>query len=184
LLGLLGLLTLLSLLSLLTLLGLLLGLGRRIRSRVATVLAVVGATESRLVMQRATLGVLAKVIRSIVTSKRTLLRNSVVLTMGTLLSAVLLSVDIIRVSFLLVGSVIVGVVGWGRGISCTRLLSLRLGSLGGISVERRLRRRGGLRSVERVVRLVGGSGSVLGTKSAVLLGSCRGGLGRGGSCRD
>lgn len=136
-------------------------------------------------MQGATLRVLAKVIGNIVAGKWTLLRNAVMLAMGSLLSAVLLSVNIVRVSFLLIGSVVVGVVGWGRGKSYTRLLNLRLCSLGGKAVELGLGGGSRLGGVERIERLLcsSSSGGVGRTKSAVLLSrSSSRSLSSSGSC--
>lgn len=138
LLRLLGLLALLRLLALLALLPLLLCLGGRVGRRVTTILAVVRAAESRLVVQRAALRVLTETIGSIVAGVRALLGDTVVQAMGTLLGAVLLPICVVGGSLLLVGSVVVGVLAGRRGKGSAGLLTLRLASRGGVVVEWRL----------------------------------------------
>ena len=170
------LLSLLALLLALLLLRLRSGIGRR----VATVLALAGAAESRLVVHRSALRVLAEVISlGIVPAKRSLLRRrAVMLAMGTL-GAVLLAVVVVRISVLLVRGVVVGVVARSRAERASWLLGRRLRRLGSVVVERRLRN-GGALLVERVDRLLRGRCGLLGdtmAESTVLLSAGDCGLG-------
>lgn len=152
---------------------LLLSLSDGVGGRVAAVLVLVAAAESWLVVARAALRVLAKVIGlgGIVTSKGSLLLRGNALGLGMCsLLAIVLAVKGIWVSVLLVSSVVGGVVARGRAESCTRLLCGRLGGLSRKIVKGWLR--GGSLLVERIQRLLLSRGDVLRAslaKSTVLL---------------
>lgn len=192
LLSLLTLLALLALLALLTLLAavlaMLLRLNGGVGGRMTTVLAVARAAESRLVVQGATLRVLAEIVCSIVPSKWPLLRGAVVLAMSAIL---LLGVGVVRSPLLMTRRVVVGVLARRGREGSTRLLTLNLGLAGGngVAVEWGLSDRGSLSAVvEGTNGLLNMCGSSSGrrvrrSESAVLLldvccrslSSCRGG---------
>lgn len=184
-----ALLSLLALLALLAaVLAMLLRLNGGVGGRMTTVLAVARAAESRLVVQRATLRVLAEIVRSIVPSKWPLLRGTVVLAMSAIL---LLGVGVVRSPLLMTRRVVVGVLARRGREGSTRLLALNLGLAGrnGVAVEWGLSDRGSLSAVvEGTNGLLNMCGSSSGrrvrrSKSAVLLldvccrslSSCRGG---------
>jgi hypothetical protein len=156
---------------------LLLSLGSRVGSAVATVLGIHStSTKSWLVVQT-TLGILAEIIRlrSSIAAKLSL-RGSGLLALSSLL-AKLLTVVVVGVSVGLVRGVVGSIVVRRRAESGARLLCLR--GLGREVVEGGLRR-GGALLVERIQRLLSYHG-VLGTsltKATVLLSAWDGSLAR------